>query len=117
MAIAIVQDARSEPHGQVEGGDLVAPPREVHEQLVAPRAPQCEEALDLVRVRVRVHNRSGEIEGRLVWRLEWRGRMEPPRSSREDVRGEIKGEMEGRERGDGGEIWGTSARAARSMGR
>ena len=57
VAIAIVQDARSEPHGQVEGGDLVAPPREVHEQLVAPGAPPCEEALDLVRVRVRVQAR------------------------------------------------------------
>ena len=57
VAIAIVQDARSEPHGQVEGGDLVAPPREVHEQLVAPRAPPCEEALDLVGVRMRVQAR------------------------------------------------------------
>lgn len=82
VAIAIVQDARSEPHGQVEGGDLVAPPREVDEQLVAPRAAPCEEALDLVGVRVRVQGRlQGEIEGR----LEWRGRLEPPRSSREDV--------------------------------
>jgi len=63
VAIAIVQDARSEPHGQVEGGDLVAPPREVDEQLVAPRAPPCEEALDLVGVRVRVQARGdrGEI--------------------------------------------------------